>query len=339
MCRNNDNIIHRCHCCPDWNLARLAAKSSSCFASNSSSVNPDCSNFETFFSRSWHIKDEVWYLTKRNRYKPFAVVYDPWEHFQLLVQMLWNPDARRHMREYLTTALARTHCKSSDYVFRSNGFLILLFAYFICLRGYQMDEFYNEFGQCSRWSQWKWIRVHLHNILSPNHAFLWHTRHRWVIVLHEKKMSDDGLKGGENLHTSDHLGNSSLWQRKVFIRWCSVARMTFSVGHVGIKGRNDYLLNCWFEVRTCYSLFFLNWPLCLPCVFFLYATEDPFDRLYRSILSTQSHFCRSWLENLSMFVWSGDWNTRVFLLAQMGIWISRFSFRSLFWGTSLKDFI
>lgn len=67
MCRNNDNIIHRCHCCPDWNLARLAAKSSSCFASNSSSVNPDCSNFETFFSRSWHIKNEVWYLAKRNR--------------------------------------------------------------------------------------------------------------------------------------------------------------------------------------------------------------------------------------------------------------------------------
>lgn len=65
MCRNNDNIIHRRHCCPDWNLARLAAKSSSCFASNSSSVNPDCSNFETFFSRSWDIKDEVWYLTKR----------------------------------------------------------------------------------------------------------------------------------------------------------------------------------------------------------------------------------------------------------------------------------
>ena len=101
--------------------------------------------------------------------------------------MLWNPDARKHMREYLTAMFERTHCQSSDYVFRSNGFLILLFAYFICLRGYQMDKFCGEFGQCSRRSQQKWVRVHLHNILSPNHAFLWHTRHRWVIVLQGRK--------------------------------------------------------------------------------------------------------------------------------------------------------
>lgn len=41
------------HCWVDWNLARLAANSSSCLARSSSSVIPDCSNLETFFSRSW----------------------------------------------------------------------------------------------------------------------------------------------------------------------------------------------------------------------------------------------------------------------------------------------
>lgn len=152
-------------------------------------------------------------------------------------------------------------------------------------------------------------------------------------------------KRDEDLHTSDHLGNSSLWQRKVFIRWCSVPRMTFSVGHGWILGirRNDlfegYYHYCQysFEVRTCSK--FLNWPPCLPCVSLLYAIENLFNRFYRSTLSTQSRFCRSSLENLSMFVWNGDWNTRGFLLAQMDIWISRFSFCWSHWGTSLKGFI
>ena len=145
----------------------------------------------------------------------------------------------------------------------------------------------------------------------------------------EKNISDDGLKGGEKIQTSDHLGNGSFWQRKVFIRWCSVARMTFSVGHVGIK-RARWLSFGLLIQSPHVTVLFLNWPLCLPCVFFLYPTEDPSNRLYRSLPSTQSHFCRSSLENLSMFVWNGDWNTRVFSLVQMGIWISRFSFPSLF---------
>jgi len=47
------------HCWVDWNFARLAAKSSSCFARSSSSVIPDCSSLETFLSRSCRFNIEL----------------------------------------------------------------------------------------------------------------------------------------------------------------------------------------------------------------------------------------------------------------------------------------
>ena len=45
------------HCAVDWNLARLAAKSSSWAARSSSSVMQEFSNLDTFFSRSWKALD------------------------------------------------------------------------------------------------------------------------------------------------------------------------------------------------------------------------------------------------------------------------------------------
>ena len=45
------------HCAVDWNLARLAAKSSSWAARSSSSVMPEFSNLDTFFSRSWRASE------------------------------------------------------------------------------------------------------------------------------------------------------------------------------------------------------------------------------------------------------------------------------------------
>jgi hypothetical protein len=71
-------------------------------------------------------------------------------------------------------------------------------------------------------------------------------------------MSDDGLKGGENLHTSYHLGNGGLWQRKVFICWCSVARMTFVVRHVVDDYLNSKSARALSQLTTMSTVCFLS---------------------------------------------------------------------------------